>query len=98
VIPLVDKSGETIYPETFDSKRDKLPFSIDLQGAILPPADEVSKKILRNLPFARRGYVFKSPELTAYYKKLEWYVPDPAYTPIMNELTKKEQEWLVKIK
>jgi hypothetical protein len=97
-IGLKDSSGEVTYPETFDSKRDKLPFSIDLQGAILPPADEVSKKILRNLPFARRGYVFKSPGLTAYYKKLEWYVPDPAYTPVMNELTKKEQEWLVKIK
>ena len=73
-------------------------FSIDCQDGILPPANELSKKILRNLPFARRGYVFKSPDLTAYYKKQPWYVPDPAYVPVMNELTKKEQEWLVKIK
>ena len=84
------------YPEKFDSKKDGLPFSIDSQDGILPPADELSRKILHNLPFARRGYIFKSPEIAAYYKKQPWYMPDPAYTPVADELTKKEQEWLAK--
>ncbi|HEY6899257.1 MAG TPA: YARHG domain-containing protein, partial [Puia sp.] len=83
-------------PETFDSKRDYLPFSVELEDNISPPANELSRKILHNLPFARRGYVFKSPELTAYFGKQPWYWPDPAYTPDATTLTKKEQEWLAK--
>ena len=84
--------------DNFNSKKDKLPFSVECQEDILPPADELSKKILHNLPFARRGYVFKSPEIADYYKKQPWYLPDPAYTPIPAELTKKEQDWLVQYK
>jgi hypothetical protein len=61
------------------------------------PANELSKTILKNLPFARRGYVFKSPELKAYYEKQNWYYPDPAYIPDLNQLTKGEQEWFTKI-
>ena len=38
----------------FDWKRSYLPFSIDNQDGISPPADEFSKNVLRNLPFARR--------------------------------------------
>ena len=86
------------YAEAFDSKKDRLPFSVESQNGILPPADELSRKIAHNLPFARRGYVFKSPEIAGYYKKQPWYLPDPAYTPIPGELTKKEQDWLVKFK
>jgi hypothetical protein len=82
--------------DKFNSKKDRLPFSIDLQDGIQAPADELSKKILRNLPFARRGYLFKSPELAAYYEHQKWYVPDPAYIPVASELTKKEQAWLKK--
>jgi hypothetical protein len=73
-----------------------LPFSIDNQDGIPPPADEFSKKVLRNLPFARRGYVFKSPELKAYFERQKWYWPDPAYQPAADLLTRKEQEWLKK--
>lgn len=94
----IDKAGEPQYPEKFDSKKHQLPFSIDLQEGILPPADDLSKKILHNLPFARRGYLFKSPELAAYYEKQRWYKPDPAYTPAAGELTKEEQDWLLKTK
>jgi YARHG domain len=80
--------------DKFDCKKDPLPFSIEFQGIIYPPADESSRKILRNLPFARRGYVFKSPEIAAYYSRQKWYWPDPDYKPVVTTLTKKEQEWL----
>ena len=85
-------------PEQFDSRTTRLPFSIDDQDGIYPPVDELSKKILHNLPFARRGYVFKSPEIAAYYTKQPWYLPDPTYTPDPGSLTKQEQDWLAKNK
>lgn len=82
------------YPENFDSKKEGLPFSIEGQDQILPAINELSRKILHNLPFARRGYIFRSPEIAAYYKKQPWYLPDPTYTPDPGSLTKKEQDWL----
>ena len=82
----------------FDYKRDShLPFSVESQDEIYMPANELSKTILKNLPFARRGYVFKSPELKAYYDKQIWYNADAAYIPDLNQLTKSEQEWFRKI-
>lgn len=83
--------------EEFNSKEDKLLFSIEDQE-FRPAADELSKRILHNLPFARRGYVFKAPELAAYFQKQSWYWPDPSYVPTAGELTRKEQDWLAKIK
>jgi YARHG domain len=83
-------------PFKFDYRLDELPFSIDADFNPGNAADELSKKILRNLPFARRGYVFKSPEIQAYYARQPWYIPDPTYVPVEAALTKKEQEDLGK--
>jgi hypothetical protein len=91
-----EDDGDTDKPAVFDWKKTHLPFSIDDQDGIPPPADEFSRKVLRNLPFARRGYVFKSPELQDYFKRQKWYWPDPAYIPVAALLTRKEQEWLKK--
>lgn len=39
----------------------------------------IEARALRNLPYAIRGYVFKSPELTALYQADGgWYAPNPA--------------------
>jgi hypothetical protein len=81
----------------FDYKRDHLPFSIDSQNQIDTPANELSKTILKNLPFARRGYIFKSPELKTYYNQQKWYYPDSTYIPDLKQLTHVEQEWYKKI-
>lgn len=78
----------------FDSKFDALPFSIIDQDQIQKPVNDLSRTILKNLPYARRGYVFKNPELKAYYSKQLWWLPDPAYTPDRNLLTEKEKIWL----
>lgn len=50
--------------------------------------------ILRNYPFARKGYVFKNPQLKAYYEKQAWYIPDPAYTGERSTLSPEELKWL----
>jgi hypothetical protein len=80
-------------PFKFDCRLDDLPFSVDA-GAPSDAVDELSKKIVRNLPFARRGYVFKSPEIQAYYERQPWYIPDPGYTPVVGQLTAEEQKLL----
>ena len=74
-----------------------LPFSVYLQDAIGEPDSELAKKILRNLPFARRGYVFSNEALSDYYmNRTDWYLPDPAYVPDATLLWKEEQEWIKK--
>jgi hypothetical protein len=83
-------------PFKFDYRLDELPFSVDADFNPGNAEGELSKKIVRNLPFARRGYIFKSPEIQAYYAKQPWYMPDPAYVPVQGALTKKEQEDLGK--
>jgi Ca-activated chloride channel family protein len=36
-------------------------------------------RILRNVPYARHGYPFKSPELSSYFGRLAWYHVDPRF-------------------
>jgi hypothetical protein len=83
--------------DLFNYKRHRLPFSIDDQDEIKKPTDELSKRILKNLPFARRGYIFKSPELQTWFEKQVWYKKDETYKPVLAELTQKEQAWLNKL-
>jgi len=80
----------------FDHKRDHLPFSIEDQDAIKEPANEISKRVLKNLPFARRGYIFKSPELQSFFERQIWYKKDETYQAVLTALTSKEQAWVSK--
>ena len=84
------------FPDHFSYKRDHLPFSIDDLGPNNDPADEFSKQVLKNLPFARRGNVFKSPQLQAYFERQPWYMKDVNYKPVLAELTPEEQKWVIK--
>jgi hypothetical protein len=91
-------NGRGIDDNHFNAKRgDPLPFSIEYLDGIMEPADDLSKRILKNLPYARRGYVFKSPELQAYFERQKWYLKDENYQPDLSALTSKEQEWLKKL-
>ncbi len=77
---------------------EELPFAIEnLRGITDTTLFGFSKKILRNLPYARRGYVFANPELKAFYEKQRWYMPDINYVATPATLTKEEQEWLKKL-
>jgi len=54
----------------------------------------LQRLILKNYPFARRGYIFRNQELNKYYRTLDWYIPDPNYIPKVEALSEKEQTWI----
>jgi hypothetical protein len=72
----------------------KLPFSDKNTIVTDEVKNPVAVKILRNLPYARRGYVFQSADLKAYYEKQDWYNPNPGYIPSTIDFTKEEKEFL----
>ncbi len=48
--------------------------------------------ILRNAVYATHGYSFKNQDLSMYFRKFEWYIPDPNITAekiILNDQEKK---------
>lgn len=76
-----------------------IPYSYHLQDYINPPTDELEEKVLRNLPYARRGYIFKDKKVQKYYEnEVEWYIPDPDYVPNTDALSYPEKEWIMKWK
>ena len=50
-----------------------------------------AKRILRNLPYAHRGHIFKDKKLKKYFESLWWYMPDPSYDDSTKDFT--EYEW-----
>lgn len=56
--------------------------------------DAETIRILRNLPFAYRGYVFKSPSLQRFFESTSWYIPNPDYEGKVEEMSEEEQEWI----
>lgn len=75
-----------------------LPYSYYQAENIAKPENDLQRKILKNLPFARRGYVFQNPELKTYFENLDWYIPDPKYIPDVNLLAPEEKKWYEKWK
>lgn len=57
-------------------------------------ASALHKKILRNLPFAKRGYIFKTKALQQFYESTDWYLPNPAYKAEPEKLPQAEQIWI----
>lgn len=51
--------------------------------------------MLKNEIYARKGYVFKKPELLIFFKRFRWYRPDPGVTEEkMNAVEKKNASYL----
>ena len=80
--------------DVFDASKHTLPFTIESAAHINQSLNENSYKILRNLPYARRGYIFKTDFIQAYYEKQAWYLANPCYRSSENDLTANEREWL----
>lgn len=80
------------------SEPNYLPFSFYQMNYIKEPKNDFERKVYKNLPFARRGYVFKNIDLKKYYDKLDWYIPNPNYNPDFKTLSEKEIEWIEKYK
>jgi hypothetical protein len=53
-----------------------------------------AKRILRNLPYAHRGHIFKDKNLKNYFESLWWYMPDPSYDDSTKDFTKYEREYI----
>ncbi len=84
--------------EPFSASK-SLPLNIKEQMYIGAPVDDMGKKILKNLAFARRGYIFSNIELQQYFEKnVDWYLPNPNYEPLLSKLTTEEQEFSEKYK
>ena len=52
------------------------------------------QSILKNLPFAYRGYIFKDKALQDYFKSCTWYLPNPDYKGGMEGFTEEEKKWV----
>lgn len=56
---------------------------------------DIPREVLRNLPFARRGYVFKNKTIQDYYEKnTDWYIANPNYYPVVKDLMEDERKWM----
>ena len=66
----------------------------NLEDTDCKPLSAEMKKIIRNLPFAMRGYVFKTKAIQDYYESTDWYVPNPDYVSDMKGLSEVEQKWV----
>lgn len=82
----------------FNSEKHLLPYDLNNFGFMTSITDDDSFKILRNYPFARRGYVFKNEMIQKYYESLDWYVSNAQYSANVDELTEKEKKWLSELK
>lgn len=58
------------------------------------PQGELAIRILRNYPFAKKGYVFKNKELKDYYESIFWYQPDENYSGERHTLNDEELIWV----
>ena len=83
---------------TFDHIKDDLPFMIGSEFHFKNSANEESFKVLRNLPYARRGFMFQTKIIQEYYESQPWYKSSPEYEVDLEEITSKELEWLEIIK
>ncbi len=76
-------SSRRIYPTTDEPSMFNTPLSYSYftyNYWEMEPTTELEKKILRNLPYARRGYVFKNADLQNYFSKQSWYMANLNYS------------------
>ena len=58
----------------------------------------IALNILKNLSYAKRGYIFKSYDLRSFFSVQSWYIENKNYKSSFLALPKNEQEWINKIK
>jgi hypothetical protein len=59
-----------------------------------PKFSPIQRRILRNLPFAYRGYKFKDKQLQKYFESTQWYILNPKYKGEMEGFSEKEKAWV----
>ncbi|WP_289044348.1 YARHG domain-containing protein [uncultured Olleya sp.] len=90
------------YYDVFDYTKHNLPHNIifykEDNKTCTKSIDEDSYKILRNLPFAIKGYVFKTKVIQDYYLSQSWYKPNPNYVAKLETLSNQVMDWLTVVK
>ena len=97
-----DKVVNNYYKKCLWYKRDlkyKQSFSsLDKEGQEFIKNIEILKhKILKNLPYARRGYVFKDIDLRIFYETKKWYKEKSQYKANPSDMSASEEKWLEKV-
>lgn len=60
-------------------------------GILIEPEEmKANRRILTNLPYANRGYVFKDKKLQQYFSQFWWYMPDPSWKADTSDFTPRE--------
>lgn len=94
--------GERFSCRNYDHCPDArpLPFSISAQKWIFQDdLNDQQKQIYRAWPYARRGMIFKDRFVQNYFENcVDWYTPNPRYTPSISDLLPEEQEWIRKLR
>ncbi|MCV6629897.1 MAG: YARHG domain-containing protein [Flavobacteriaceae bacterium] len=80
--------------DIFDQEKHYLPSELFDYRNCFQTADWRSTKILRNLPFAHHGYVFKTKYIQAFYEKQPWYKPNPKFIGKLSDLSQTEVDWI----
>ena len=72
----------------------KFIFSLGKNRELGDPTEKTpeEKRIIRNLPVARRGDIFKDKTLQDVFKTEDWYQPNPSYVPEVEALTEEEKQ------
>lgn len=83
---------------TFDASQHNLSFNYVWMDFTHQKLDDFSKKVLRNFPFARHGYVFTNKQLQTYYERQPWYIADPNYKAAFSALSAEEQQYVSSFK
>jgi len=78
------EEAKAVYPLMFMDSNDPLPFYENL------PKDQY--RLLRNLVYARHGYIFKSEDLKAIFNQFSWYKPNPDFKE--SDLSKEEKAYV----
>ena len=63
-----------------------------MPGSYMIEPDKVKEqqRILTNLPYASRGYVFKDKKLWKNFSQFWWYMPDPSWQSYTSDFTPRE--------
>jgi hypothetical protein len=86
---------EWANPLEFDSENWSLPSSFDLISLYPKPKNKISEQIIKNAPFALRGYIFKTQYIQEYYEKQKWYIRNAGYEATLESLSNEEKEWVL---
>lgn len=90
VINLSDAKRD--FGEFYDSSDTYAPYEFYINfpaaGKSKAQKDKFLKRVMRNLPYAHRGYVFKDKLLQKYFDSKWWYMPDPAWKSSTKDFTK----------